>query len=104
MQQIRRTLRTLLTSVAVLALLAASPLGTHASPAPQSEPISPVSAPPGGGDPSTGEPDVGDHRPLSAPTTQRSTPAEQAHFGGSTVRMVGWSTIVWLRAYFGISW
>jgi len=98
---IRRTLRILLTLVAVGCLLSAHPLGASASPSLQPEPTAPQTAPQPG-DPGSGEPDVGNHRPLAVPTTQRSTRAPSSD-AGSTVRMVGWSTIVWLRAYFGIS-
>jgi hypothetical protein len=100
MQVIRRTLRNLLTWAAVLALLSAYPLGSYASPAPLPEPITPATMP-HVDDPSTGEPDVGATRGQQTNVSSRSAP-ERAQYLGYTVRMLGWSTVVWLRTYLGI--
>jgi len=99
MQDIRKTLRKFLTSAAILALLAAFPLGSNASPVRQPEPSTPTTAP-HVDDPNTGEPDVGAHR--SQKTSVQGVPSQSSQSVACTLRMLEWSTIVWLRAYFGI--
>jgi hypothetical protein len=102
MQHVRRTFLAPALAVVAAFALVAHPLDAQAKRlAPWADPTPTQPAPTGG--PTAGEPDAGSTRGTStSPTLRRDTPAETSQYSLATMRMIGWSAVIWLRAHFGI--
>lgn len=105
MPHIRRTLLNILVLAAVVAALVVHPGNSSASTRyGGSEPAIPALAPPPSlpPDPSSGEPDSGSTRSQQArPQITRTHPAYNAQFAIRALRMVRWSSLVWMRRAIG---
>lgn len=107
MPQIRKALLTVLVLAAVLAALSVHPGTSSASPRLSGhEPVTPTVAPPPPAPlpPGThGEPDEGSTlRQQIKPSTTRFNPADRTQFAISALRMLRWSSLVWMRHAIGV--
>ncbi len=104
MQQLRRSLLGLLLMVAVgTAVMGSAGVSNAASRRFTSEPVSPPYVPPPTNpDPNTGEPDSGSSRPRATTPTVQPSSAGAAQFSIRAIRVVGWTSLIWVKRAIGI--
>ena len=106
MPQVRKALLIVTVLAAVLVALLVHPETSSASPCVSGhEPVTPavVPKPPQSLPPGThGEPDEGSTlRQAAGPNATRFNPASHAQFAASALRMISWSSFVWMRHAIG---
>ena len=104
MQQLRRSLLSILLMFAVGTTVMGSAGVSNAASRPfSSEPASPPYVPPPANpDPNTGEPDSGSTRPISSTPHARFSTGGGAQFSIRTIRVVGWTSLIWMKRAIGI--
>src|SRR5437899_3037968 len=106
MQHFRRKLPTVLVLAAVMAALVGSPVASSAGTSSRSSTRDVTalgSPPPQVTDPHTGEPDSGSSRSQQVNATARiSDPISDAQYAVTALRTIRWTSIVWLKRYFGV--
>ena len=105
MQQIRRTLLTVLGLVAVVAFLVGYPGASSAS---SSRTLRDTVVPMGSPqvevhDPNTGEPDSGSSRSSKISlSSRRGNPGDDAQYAVRALRTIRWTSLVWAKRMFGV--
>ncbi len=104
MQQLRRSLLSILLTVAVgTAVMGGPGVSNAAARGFASEPVSPPYVPPPvNHDPNTGEPDAGSTRPRATSPTVQPNSAGAAQFSIRAIRVVGWTSLIWVKRAIGI--
>jgi hypothetical protein len=103
MPQIRRSILTILLLAAVATALVAYPGHSSASPRPNfPDPAVPALAPPNPTpDPNIGEPDSGSSRSRQA-HARYGMPADNTQFAIRALRIVRWSSWIWMKRAIGV--
>lgn len=104
MQQLRRSLLSILLMVAVgTVVLGSAGVSNAASRRYTSDPVgTPYVPPPSNPDPNTGEPDSGSSRSRATSPTVQPNSAGAAQFSIRAIRVVGWTSLIWVKRAIGI--
>lgn len=104
MQQLRRLLLGLLLMVAVgTVVLGSAGVSNAAARRFVSDPIgTPYVPPPSNPDPNTGEPDSGSSRPVATTPNVLSSSGGATRFSIRAIRVVGWTSLIWVKRAIGI--